>query len=219
MQYFYPRSPCGERRCRRCNGQSISGISIHALLAESDPVNIAANLIVLSISIHALLAESDLDTLGAPNTANTFLSTLSLRRATLQRQGLKQSQSHFYPRSPCGERQKPCRATASSHHISIHALLAESDLVALICCLKSEFLSTLSLRRATPTLHDILKLFAISIHALLAESDSGFLKTSHRNEYFYPRSPCGERHVSTFPCFHTVYISIHALLAESDIND
>ena len=33
------------------------------------------------------------------------------------------------------------------------------------------FLSTLSLRRATITLHDLVKHFFISIHALLAESD------------------------------------------------
>ena len=54
---FYPRSPCGERLVvtvvfyRR-------PISIHALLAESDPdgvVYVYHN----KISIHALLAESD----------------------------------------------------------------------------------------------------------------------------------------------------------------
>ena len=34
--YFYPRSPCGERRCLRCCAISCITISIHALLAESD---------------------------------------------------------------------------------------------------------------------------------------------------------------------------------------
>ena len=34
--YFYPRSPCGERRQHRSQGGIHHGISIHALLAESD---------------------------------------------------------------------------------------------------------------------------------------------------------------------------------------
>ena len=59
----------------------------------------------------------------------------------------------------------------------------------------------------------------ISIHALLAESDNGRKSLNALAEYFYPRSPCGER-----PNFHrvrynTVDISIHALLAESDDTD
>ena len=33
---FYPRSPCGERQARRASRQQPAGISIHALLAESD---------------------------------------------------------------------------------------------------------------------------------------------------------------------------------------
>ena len=34
--YFYPRSPCGERRVTVLGIQHRVGISIHALLAESD---------------------------------------------------------------------------------------------------------------------------------------------------------------------------------------
>ena len=33
---FYPRSPCGERRCNQPGNRAILAISIHALLAESD---------------------------------------------------------------------------------------------------------------------------------------------------------------------------------------
>mgnify|MGYP007132757662 CR=1 FL=1 len=33
----------------------------------------------------------------------------------------------------------------------------------------------------------------ISIHALLAESDPPFAILFNGREYFYPRSPCGER--------------------------
>ena len=57
--YFYPRSPCGERRARRASRQQPAGISIHALLAESDAC------ITIITTCTAL-----------------FLSTLSLRRAT-----------------------------------------------------------------------------------------------------------------------------------------
>ena len=35
-KYFYPRSPCGERRWLRCWQLAARDISIHALLAESD---------------------------------------------------------------------------------------------------------------------------------------------------------------------------------------
>ena len=56
--------------------------------------------------------------------------------------------------------------------ISIHALLAESDCCARCHCWGlNEFLSTLSLRRAT-AIDVFLAVWAvISIHALLAESD------------------------------------------------
>ena len=79
--YFYPRSPCGERRhlsmcntslrvflstlsLRRATSLNLpsrpidKNISIHALLAESDNTPVKAYNII-KISIHALLAESD----------------------------------------------------------------------------------------------------------------------------------------------------------------
>ena len=56
--------------------------------------------------------------------------------------------------------------------ISIHALLAESDNLAFdVGKITGEFLSTLSLRRATTTGKYFVVLNVISIHALLAESD------------------------------------------------
>ena len=78
--------------------------------------------------------------------------------------------------------------------ISIHALLAESDQDLYYVKAKGDlFLSTLSLRRATTLIWDVIAEMTISIHALLAESD--------------PRhsADCNYRN-----------ISIHALLAESD---
>ena len=104
-RYFYPRSPCGERpntllALRRCSTISIHAllaesdnninssvntadqISIHALLAESDRFH-AADISASRISIHALLAESDKPCERHASTQQEFLSTLSLRRATL----------------------------------------------------------------------------------------------------------------------------------------
>ena len=145
---FYPRSPCGERQdvvtklspvlgflstlsLRRATMVNTlqkleDGISIHALLAESDRyVTFSSGFHV--ISIHALLAESD-----------------------ISRYTARPLSSYFYPRSPCGERPAQPhyqsknniflstlslrRATDCGQYyirargISIHALLAESDL-------------------------------------------------------------------------------------------
>ena len=58
-------------------------ISIHALLAESDIVNGVDLQNYYSISIHALLAESDRGAAIESIAPQTFLSTLSLRRATV----------------------------------------------------------------------------------------------------------------------------------------
>ena len=56
-----------------------------------------------------------------------FLSTLSLRRATRVLEVTRNAHTDFYPRSPCGERQYLVRGQRPSWEISIHALLAESD--------------------------------------------------------------------------------------------
>ena len=122
-----------------------------------------------------------------------FLSTLSLRRAT--------AFAGYFRSSPL---------------ISIHALLAESDVEKVPAdVFYQAFLSTLSLRRATAnavdqilpghiSIHALLaesdpievpqyQIFDISIHALLAESDSPPSVTPAARRNFYPRSPCGER--------------------------
>ncbi len=129
---------------------SDSSISIHALLAESDVVFICHGLHSKTISIHALLAESDSILPCQNGGRSSFLSTLSLRRATsLTRKGYL-CPTHFYPRSPCGERPYVIRYPVNLHPISIHALLAESDLLCTApLCPRQAFLSTLSLRRAT----------------------------------------------------------------------
>ena len=78
---FYPRSPCGERLSERVPLAELTSISIHALLAESDPRKTEVPG-AIEISIHALLAESDTKPIDQHQACLQFLSTLSLRRAT-----------------------------------------------------------------------------------------------------------------------------------------
>ena len=164
QHHFYPRSPCGERHAADISASREASISIHALLAESDEPATSGN-----------------------DKNNVFLSTLSLRRATVGQKRLRQklaisihallaesdsaprftpaASRNFYPRSPCGER--------------------PMQIVIIVVC--ALFLSTLSLRRATQTAYFFWTGGRISIHALLAESDpprvirepatSGFLST------------------------------------------
>ena len=72
------------RRATRniANGKREKDISIHALLAESDYI-IGYTINFHIISIHALLAESDSRQATVHTWKKVFLSTLSLRRATV----------------------------------------------------------------------------------------------------------------------------------------
>ena len=157
---------------KHAQATSTPQISIHALLAESDGVTVLGIQHRSGISIHALLAESDLDRWLAGLKGTLFLSTLSLRRATIlvntfskifeflstlslrratikpvlckidtrdfyprspcgeRRSGSQHpaGTTNFYPRSPCGERRVTVLGIQHKFGISIHALLAESDL-------------------------------------------------------------------------------------------
>ena len=147
--HFYPRSPCGERPANRKCLDFGWCISIHALLAESDSLyttwfpaarhfyprspcgerlnKINGGLRPAHISIHALLAESDSKPRRLKSRRWVFLSTLSLRRATVLSLPFGAVWIDFYPRSPCGERLNELLEQSASYNISIHALLAESD--------------------------------------------------------------------------------------------
>ena len=122
---FNPRTPCGVRRLCLSDNDICEIVSIHALLAECDPL--ASDFFPLpEVSIHALLAECD-------------------RCYRLWSLGT----GCFNPRTPCGVRLQQGLDTASisqfqSTHslrsatficcpigqldgVSIHALLAECD--------------------------------------------------------------------------------------------
>ena len=103
---------------------------------------------------------------------NIFLSTLSLRRATLRR-----------------------NANYNCHNISIHALLAESDGGSGVGSWpRVIFLSTLSLRRATPSM-TVLHCNTPNFYPRSPCGERQQIKNPLRQvvDNFYPRSPCGER--------------------------
>ena len=146
-----------------------------------------------------------------------FLSTLSLRRATVSITALPRCSFYFYPRSPCGERQQQRKLLEQNIAISIHALLAESDTSSLILEASANiFLSTLSLRRATFSGDHGHISGDISIHALLAESDTIFAVRPYDAPIFL--STLSLRRATSDPVTDKAWalISIHALLAESD---
>ena len=217
LAYFYPRSPCGERPVHYIYLFCLVCISIHALLAESDRSAKSFFCGILVISIHALLAESDWESNVVDPFVELFLSTLSLRRATMLALNFctvinisihallaesdrpahrrRPAHCHFYPRSPCGERRAPsANGAGPSRYFYPRSPCGER-----LC----------------------------NMHSLR------YCCTN-----FYPRSPCGERPRSGRPCraVHKFLstlslrratggrraidpetgISIHALLAESD---
>ena len=124
------------------------------------------------ISIHALLAESDTSQAIFGVNFSDFYPRSPCGERPEGASARVRPVIYFYPRSPCGERLPDSIKPSPRSIISIHALLAESDL-----------------RPSRP--------------------QDGLV-------HFYPRSPCGERLLvlGTRDSYGT--ISIHALLAESD---
>ena len=100
------------------------------------------------ISIHALLAESDL---------TVYRITVSIM--------------DFYPRSPCGERLQYFTFEGIIYDFYPRSPCGERHKKNVQKRPQNGFLSTLSLRRATPIIAPAKRQKTISIHALLAESD------------------------------------------------
>ena len=100
-----------------------------------------------------------------------FLSTLSLRRATRMPVAPQPSHGYFYPRSPCGERLTILLITVTTLLFLSTLSLRRATTSGATYLIFLAFLSTLSLRRATEQqLWQNINTY-ISIHALLAESD------------------------------------------------
>ena len=146
---FYPRSPCGERRGSQPLCARPTRISIHALLAESD-----------TSRTKTIPAEVSNFYPRSPCGERPFRVLLPLVRP------------YFYPRSPCGERLTHQQGIKGRQHISIHALLAESDVVTMDG-----------------------KTHEIDFYPRSPCGERRRHKTmgSRATKNFYPRSPCGER--------------------------
>ena len=169
-----------------------------------------------------------------------FLSTLSLRRATVLVWCSFGGASDFYPRSPCGERHKTQSSASSlSSFLSTLSLrratsaprftptasrnfyprspCGERHVVSSAGTMGKSFLSTLSLRRATHAktqINPANQTFLSTLSLRRATTRSVSFRAYTTN--FYPRSPCGERRSAGCSCRSVRPISIHALLAESD---
>ena len=195
FMHFYPRSPCGERPVDSCSCCSSKIISIHALLAESDAtlhniLELLTNfyprspcgerrcervhkLFGIDISIHALLAESDRRYGVCENITITFLSTLSLRRATGEPIFISATPRKFLSTLSLRRATESRSNILITSNISIHALLAESDIKPICGKIDTRNFYPRSPcgerhTRSQPSRPKAL----ISIHALLAESDS-----------------------------------------------
>ena len=122
---FYPRSPCGERQFQMLlqahHNQFLSTLSLRRA-TDWPPVRD----IIQWISIHALLAESDFPTLHNILKLFPFLSTLSLRRATML-SCMIGPPFVFLSTLSLRRATEKVNNFAYTDSISIHALLAESD--------------------------------------------------------------------------------------------
>ena len=122
----------------------------------------------IDISIHALREEGD-------------------RYATIR----VISPAYFYPRPPRGGRPDERKQCSERKEISIHALREEGDAASPEVIERfSQFLSTPSVRRATPVNGFAMQEFyEISIHALREEGDILVALWMMRTVYFYPLPP------------------------------
>ena len=212
---FYPRSPCGERRdvllscfvriiflstlsLRRATTRERASIKPIFDFYPRSPCGERrmchrVDRVTACISIHALLAESDC-AVSVQVGGDVYFYPRSPCGERHPKMSDHPHNTNFYPRSPCGERHE----RESQHQANL------------------QFLSTLSLRRATCSI----------------------CSSKIVSSYFYPRSPCGERppqppqgkssikFLSTLSLrratpsstrrLTNLMISIHALLAESD---
>ena len=163
-------------------------ISIHALREEGDAGHCGRCGGAAVISIHALREEGDRGCRVFAARHMPFLSTPSVRRATLAR---------LPDRIPGRFLSTPSVRRATFHTgicniplcISIHASVRRATHFSQRTYRKPVFLSTPSVRRAT--VMDIAKLavLRISIHALREEGDNHTRRIQPHRKHFYPRPP------------------------------
>ena len=100
---FYPRSPCGERL------KNPEAVSKYMIFLSTLSLRRATGIIPVNIMLHFDFYPRS--PCGERQLCNLLLTNIG----------------HFYPRSPCGERHLQHLLCEANSCISIHALLAESD--------------------------------------------------------------------------------------------
>ncbi len=191
MYNFYPRSPCGERPGKRAQRPKQPNFYPRSPCGERQ----------LS--------------LNTQQRHLTFLSTLSLRRATSADYNCRSARlisihallaesdrakkkstrqvKHFYPRSPCGERRWRATTDILRRHFYPRSPCGERLKLFAKRFSNSLFLSTLSLRRAT----SLIIFRRAPAFYFYPRSPCGerprYLINARYTSNFYPRSPCGER--------------------------
>ena len=159
MNNFYPRSPCGER-----------------------PLGILGRRLWYGISIHALLAESDRQNPGEHYVAFHFYPRSPCGERPGCQRPCERPTRDFYPRSPCGERRPSLSGTARHTYFYPRSPCGERLVRQPTPIRDNKFLSTLSLRRATGQATNTHQGQQISIHALLAESDRSAIENQYSAE-------------------------------------
>ena len=194
-------------------------ISIHALLAESDGA-----ISQLQCALGNFYPRSPCgERLRLPTALRTphqrFLSTLSLRRATRGGHIIKTRAKNFYPRSPCGERRAYLQylCELSLQNFYPRSPCGERRLFLLPFYTRQQFLSTLSLRRATSKLHKNICVWGFLSTLSLRRATTTATHTTTASKFLSTlslrRATAADAEANAAA---DAQISIHALLAESD---
>ena len=185
------RGATGRRDCDRQQPR----ISIHAPREGSDVDWCAGQSRAMRISIHAPREGSDAPQPGRMAAGQSHFYPRSPRGERLQRQAHFWLVQNFYPRPPRGERRRTCPAPTSAPTF-LSTLPARGATECFGQGARIEvFLSTLPARGATVYRGSCLTVSTISIHAPREGSDCRPKRGRWPpRPHFYPRSPRGERH-------------------------
>ena len=195
QSYFNPCGPCGPRPAIQADTAAVlTGFQ------SSRSLRTATNLVrklghILGISILAVLADRDWSWASSP----------------LPRR-------NFNPRGPCGPRQCSSFPGLCPDYISILAVLADRDPVAMSKPKLTPMISILAVLADRDTVLPIGDHTgcAISILAVLADRDACWKERRSDTAYFNPRGPCGPRPLEELPEGAVTAISILAVLADRD---
>ena len=217
-RYFNPRSPCGERRTTQRHaqhdttnfnprspcGERLKPLVIrrrHKVFQSTLPVwgaTLRSSFTFAKtsdISIHAPRVGSDAERFIRYAENAEFQSTLPVWGATAKCTMTAKSDRHFNPRSPCGERHNPAKR-------KLERRIFQSTLPVWGATTEPN-----SLSNRTNRFQSTLPVWGATYSAL---------HPSQLHSDFNPRSPCGERPLSSTTSNTCKSISIHAPRVGSD---